>query len=134
VFGIFGVTMASDVFDISRAPDPATWLALDEGERVEQVVEAHRRTRSATGGSESAHAAIHVAVETRLASGDAAVVSAYERFRAAGVDRHNTVHALASVVTDHMMAVLESREGFDQATADRAFEALDPTAWRPKKR
>jgi hypothetical protein len=126
--------MGSDTFDMSRAPDPAAWLALEEGERIEQVAEAHRRTRSAVGGSESAHAAIHAAVETRLASGDAAVVFAYQRFRTAGVDRHNTVHALASVVTDHMMAVLESREGFDQATADRAFEALDPTAWKPKKR
>ena len=126
--------MASDLFDISRSPDPAAWLALDEGERIEQVIEAHRRTRSAMGGSESAHAAIHVAVETRLASDDAAVIAAYERFRAAGVDRHNTVHALASVVTDHMMAVLESREGFDQATAHRGFEALDPAAWKPPKK
>jgi len=126
--------MPLGTFDVSQSPDPAEWLATDEGERIELVAAAHRRTRASVGGSEAAHAAIHVAVENRLASGDAAVVAAYERFRAAGVDRHNTIHALASVVTDHMMAVLESREGFDQAAADRAFEALDPAPWKPRKR
>ncbi len=126
--------MASAPFEVSRAPDPADWLAMDEGERIEVVAEAHRRTGASVGGSESAHAAIHVAVENRLASGDAAVLAAYERCRAAGVDRHNTIHALASVMTDHIMAVLESREGFSQVVADEDYARLDPTKWLPRKK
>ena len=126
--------MTIDAYDVSRAPDAAEWLALDEAARIALVAEAHRRTRASVGGSEEAHASIHVVVEDRLAMGHAAVVAAYERCRAAGVDRHNAIHALASVVTNHMVAVLESREGFDQATADGDFEAIDPEKWKPKKR
>jgi hypothetical protein len=33
-----------------------------------------------------------------------------------------------------MVAVLESQAGFDQATADRDFEAINPETWKPKKR
>ena len=126
--------MAPGPFETSRAPDPAEWLAMDEGERIELVAAAHRRTGASVGGSENAHAALHVAVENRLASGDAAVVAAYERCRAAGVDRHNTVHALASVMTDHMMAVLETREGFSQVVADEDYARLDPTKWLPRRK
>ena len=126
--------MSSAPFDVSRAPDPAEWLATDEGERIERVAAAHRRTGAPVGAREGAHAALHVAVENRLASGDAAVVAAYERCRAAGVDRHNTIHALASVLTDHLMAVLESRQGFNQAVADEDYARIDPTKWLPPKR
>lgn len=123
----------SDDYDVANPPSADVWLAMDEGTRTARIEEAHRRTRSPVGQSASAHAAIHVAVETRLASGDAAVVAAYDRCRAAGLDRHTTIHALASVVTSHMLAVLEQRRGFDQSTADGDFAALDPAAWQRKR-
>jgi hypothetical protein len=124
--------MTIDAYDVSRAPDAAEWLQLDEAARIALVAEAHRRTRGSVGGNEEAHASIHVVVEDRLAMGHAAVVTAYERCRAAGVDRHNAIHALASVVTNHMVAVLESQAGFDQATADQDFESIDPEKWKRK--
>lgn len=123
-----------DHYDVARPPPAEDWLAMDEGDRIDLVEEAHRRTRSPVGGSAHAHAAIHVAVENRLAAGDAAVVAAYDRLRAAGLERHTAVHALASVMTQHLMAVLESRPGFDQATADADYAAIDPAAWKPKRR
>lgn len=61
------------------------------------------------------------------------VVAAYERFRAAGLDRHTTIHALASVVTRHMLSVLEQRPGFSQDEADRDYAALDPAAFQRKR-
>jgi len=123
----------SDDYEVASPPSAEAWLAMDEGERLRLVEEAHRRTRSPVGHSANAHAAIHVAVETRLASRDAAVVAAYDRCRAAGLDRHTTVHALASVVTKHMLAVLEQRRDFDQTTADGDFAAIDPAAWQRKR-
>jgi len=61
------------------------------------------------------------------------VVNAYERFRAYGVNRHNTVHALASVATGHVLAVLQKQPGFNQKEADRDYEALDPAAFMGKR-
>lgn len=126
--------MTIGVYDVSRGPNAAEWLVLEESARIALVAEAHRRSRASVGGNEEAHASIHVVVEDRLAMGHTAVVAAYDRCRAAGVDRHNAIHALASVVTNHMVAVLESHAGFDQATADRDFEAIDPERWKPKKK
>jgi hypothetical protein len=124
--------MSSPPYDVGNPPPPDEWLAMDENDRIAVVEEAHVRTRAAVGSSANAHAAIHVAVENRLAAGDAVVVAAYDRFRAAGLERHTTIHALASVMTTHMMAVLEHREGFSQAEADRDYEALDPAPWKRK--
>lgn len=120
-------------FDLDGTFPAEAWLSLEESDRVVLVREAHERVRAPVGQNPDAHATLHVAVENRLAAGDRAVVAAYERFRGAGIGRHTTVHALASVVTRHMMAVLESREGFDQETADRDFDALDPAAWTRKR-
>lgn len=106
---------------------------MDEGARIHAVLEAHRRTRSVVGQNPSAHASIHVVVENRLAEGHAAVVAAYDRFRAAGIDRHTTIHALASVVTRHILDVVEQQAPLDQATADRDFEALDPAKFQRKR-
>jgi hypothetical protein len=120
-------------YDIANPPSPEEWLAMDEEARIDAVRDAHQRTRSPVGQNPTAHATIHVMVENQLAEGLAAIVRAYDRFRAAGLDRHTTVHALASVVTRHMMAVLEQQSPFDQAAADRDFDALDPAAFKRKK-
>jgi len=125
--------MSSDPYDIANPPAPEVWLSMDEGERIAAVEEAHARTRAAVGSNANAHAAIHVVVENRLAAGDGVVIAAYDRCRAAGLDRHTTVHALASVVTNHLVAVLEQRQGFNQAEADRDYEAIDPAAWKRKR-
>jgi Ser-tRNA(Ala) deacylase AlaX len=126
--------MTAGPYDVSAPPPAEDWLAMDEGERIAAVEDAHRRTGAAVGQNPTAHATIHVVVETRLAVGDEVVVAAYDRCRAAGLDRHTAIHALASVVTRHMMAALEQPEGVvDQATADRDFDALDPSAWKRRR-
>jgi hypothetical protein len=119
-------------YDIANPPSREEWLAMDESERIAAVQEAHHRTRSPVGQSAPAHAAIHVVVENRLAEGHAVVVAAYDRFRAAGLGRHATIHALASVVTRHMLAAVQE-ERFDPDAADHDSETLDPAAFKPKK-
>lgn len=120
-------------YDALKPPPPEEWLAMDEGARVLAVEEAHRRTRSPVGQNPNAHATIHVMVENQLAEGAAAPVAAYERFMAAGIDRHVTIHALASVVARHMMTMLEQNAPVDEETAARDFAALDPASFTRKK-
>lgn len=123
-----------DEYDIESPPPAEAWLAMDEAERVARIEDSHARTRAPVGGSANAHASIHVVVETRLAEGAAPVVAAYDRCRDAGLDRHTTIHALASVVTKHMLAIIEQHPGFDQTTADADFAALDPARFQKKKK
>jgi hypothetical protein len=126
--------MTAGPYDIANPPSAAEWLAMDEGERIHAVEEAHQRTRSPVGQNPTAHATLHVMVENQLAEGYAPAVAAYDRFRAAGIDRHTTIHALASVVTKHMMAMLEEKKPYDEAAAKQDFDALDPAAFTRKKR
>lgn len=123
-----------DEYDIESPPPAEAWLAMEEAERVALIEEAHVRTRAPVGGSANAHASIHVVVETRLAEGAAPVVAAYHRCRDAGLDRHTTIHALSSVVTKHMLAIIEQHPGFDQTTADADFAALDPARFQKRKK
>ena len=125
--------MTTHAYDVASPPSPEDWLAMDEAARIDAVREAHERTRSPVGSNATAHASIHVIVENRLAEGHSAVVDAYDRCRAAGLDRHTAVHALASVVTRHMIAMVEQQASFDQAAADRDFAALDPAAFKRKR-
>jgi len=126
--------MSPRSYDVANPPSAEDWLAMDEAERIAAVQEHHRRTRSPTGENPMVHATIHVVVENQLAEGLPGIVRAYDRFRAAGVDRHTTIHALASVVTRHMMAILETATTWDQAAADRDFDALHPAAFQKRKR
>lgn len=111
----------------------AEWNALGQEERVAIVEQAHADTKSAAGQDPHAHATIHVMVEDRLAAGDAAATRAFERFRAAGVSRHHAIHALASVVTRHMLTMLEKGAPPDEETANRDFDALDPAVFQRKR-
>jgi hypothetical protein len=109
--------------------DSDDWLELDEAQRLARVEEAHARDGSQVGENARVHAAMHVIVENRLAMKDDAVVAAYDRLRAAAVSRHETIHALASVVAAQLFdQVAEKRAHAPED--DDAFADLDPTDWR----
>jgi hypothetical protein len=119
-------------YDLKNPPNAEEWLASDESERIAAVRDAHLRAKAPAGQSPDVHATIHVVVENRLAAGDAPVLAAYERFRAAGIGRHVTIHALASVVTRHMMDVMETKQPLDAAVTDQDFAKLDPNDFKPR--
>jgi hypothetical protein len=66
------------------------------------VIEYHRRAR-ATLPNERLHAAIHVVVENQVAVGDELPVRrALERLQGEGLDRHEAIHAIGSVLAGHI--------------------------------
>lgn len=109
--------------------DADDWLELDEGERLLRVEEAHARDGSHVGENARVHAAMHVIVENRLATKDEPVVAAYDRLRAAGVSRHETIHALASVVAAQLFDTLAEKRALTPED-DAPFADLDPADWR----
>ena len=119
-------------YDPQHAPDPEGWLALDEAERTELVLQYHRRARVRVPNSRL-HATIHVIVENQVALGDEIPVRrTLERLRAEGLDRHDAVHAIGSVTAKHIYDML--KEGPPAGDPNEPYwaelENLTAEGWR----
>lgn len=101
-------------YDPVVAPDPAAWLELDESEQIELVMAYHRRVRDRLPNVR-AHASFHVIVENQLAMGLAEAVDALRRLQKEGLDRHDAIHAIASVLAEHMHQLLRGGGADDDA-------------------
>ncbi len=99
-------------YDPYTGPQPEDWLAGEESERLQVVTEYHMNAGDDAPNPEL-HAAIHVIVENQLAEEVPEVVGAYRRLMDAGVDRHETVHAIGSVVAKHIYSVLQGEASED---------------------
>jgi hypothetical protein len=89
-------------------PDPEEWLALDEQERIQLVRKHHRRARVELENPEL-HASIHAIVENQVARGDELPARrTLVRLQAEGLDRHEAIHAIGSVLAQHMLELLEA--------------------------
>jgi hypothetical protein len=97
-------------YDPLIAPDPAGWLALGEAVRLEAVQAYHRAAHLPTPRLE-AHAAMHVAVESQLALGDPPEIRATlaRLLLADGLNRHDAIHAIASVLAARMSDLVGNR-------------------------
>jgi len=117
-------------YDPSADGDAKAWLALDEGERIELVRDFHARNKIRIPNPE-AHAVIHAIVENQLAEQLPAAVAALGRLKGAGLDRHEAVHAIGSVLMEHMRALMNGARD----TADpngpylAALEKLTAESW-----
>ncbi len=101
----------SDVrrYDPLEAPEPEAWLALDEAERIRLAERYHRRARIRVP-SIKAHAAMHVVVENQIALGaEIPVRATLDRLMAEGLDRHEAIHAISLVLSEHMYDLLQAR-------------------------
>ena len=89
-------------YDPLEAPEPEEWLAIDEAERIHLAQDYHRRARVRLP-NEKLHAVFHVVVENQIALGDEMPVqSTVRRLMAEGLDRHEAIHAIASVLAEFM--------------------------------
>ncbi len=118
-------------YDPSVAPDAATWLELDESERIELVREYHRRRRIELPNLD-AHAVTHAIIENQLAEGLAPAATALGRLVAEGLDRHEAVHALGSVLVQHIWDLTNKPprgDGDPDAPYLVALEKLTAASW-----
>lgn len=83
----------------------ADWLQTDEGERIELVASYHRRKKVQLPNAQL-HAVIHVVVENQLALGEEVVVRTLARLQAEGLDRHDALHAIGSVLADNLYELM----------------------------
>ena len=89
------------------------WLTLSEMDRI-RLVERFHKKHGEYGESLRLHATIHVIVETQLAEQIGAVEAACARLEAEGLTRHEAIHAIGSVLADHIWGgCREAKSGTD---------------------
>ena len=92
-------------YDPLKTPDAGQWLALGEQERMLLVEKYHKKARIAMP-NHIVHASMHAVVENQLAEGIPIVKEVLSRLMGEGLDRHEALHAIASVMTKHIYDAL----------------------------
>jgi len=121
-------------YDPMVAPNPLAWTATDEPGRVAAVLRFHVGAREAKP-NERLHAAIHAVVENQVALGPSYPAAAVlERLMAEGLDRHDAVHAIGSLVSEHMFRALRdpSTGGTLGVRYEADLVALTAAEWKRK--
>ena len=110
-------------YDPLNAPDPDDWQSMDEDERMMLVMEYHREA-GVELPNEQVHAVVHVVVENQITLGDEmSAQAALERLMREGLDRHEAIHAVGSVLVDFVQALI--RDDAAPGTNERYNEELE---------
>jgi hypothetical protein len=123
-------------YDAIEQPDPEIWLELDETERVDLVIDYHRRIGVKIESLEH-HAMANVVVENQAALGKATPVpDTLERLMDEGLDRHEAVHAIGSILMEIVFdAVHKPDDGSDiNANYYRELALLTAADWRSQSK
>ena len=118
-------------YDPEQHRDPDEWLAFDEDVKLGMVEEYHRKRIRLPNAR--MHALIHVIVENQVAlGGEIPAKAALLRLMGEGLDRHEALHAVGSVLAAHIFHLLKDRpEGPDlHAVYYAKLDRLTAEAWR----
>ena len=110
-------------YDAMRHPDVQQWLAHSEAERIE-AVEAYHRNHRLKVPNLHLHATLQVVVENQIAP--------LLRLIREGLDRHDAVHAIGSVLASDVYDILKTSEARADPNAAYYSELHQLTAasWR----
>jgi Domain of unknown function (DUF1841) len=78
------------------------------------------------------HAVIHMAVETQLAEGHPEATTALDRLLRDGLDRHEALHAIGSVLAEELFDVMKSKRPHDAAAYARKLSSLTASSWKAR--
>src|SRR5438876_8943712 len=85
-------------YNANERPHSATWLERDENERIDAVMDYHRRA-GAKLENLKLHAITHVVVENQVALGEPTSVPAtLNRLVDEALDRHEAIHAMGGIL------------------------------------
>lgn len=96
-------------YDPVSKPDAAEWLALEETEQIALATAYHKKKRIKIPKLQI-HVMLHVVVENQLAEGIEVAQEALERLMAEGLDRHEAIHAIGSVLMEHLQFLMREEE------------------------
>jgi hypothetical protein len=105
-------------YDPNVAPDRFEWIDTDESEQMQRIMEFHE-SRGDYGESLEGHVALHMAIETQIATDTPQVEATLGRLMMQGLTRHDAIHAIGSVLAESIQEALESKEsGAENANAN----------------
>jgi len=119
-------------YDPLEAPEAQEWLALDEQERIDLVLNYHRKARIRLPNAK-VHAIVHAMVETQIALGDETPARrAVQRLINEDLDRHEAIHAIGWVLIEFMSDLMDEPESRAEPNAPyfAALEQLTAEDWR----
>jgi hypothetical protein len=118
-------------YDPARPVDAEEWSQLDESEQIELVEEHHRRARIPLPNLRL-HAGLHVTVENQILLGEETPIAvALQRLMREGLDRHDAIHAIASVLSGVMYDAVTREETRDlEAIYYSEVSRLTAESWR----
>jgi len=120
------------IYDPYQPLDPYEWLEIPEMDRNALVQDYHQGTEEELPNP-TLHAAIHVTIENQIALGDEIPVKAkLLKLMREGLDRHEALHAIGSVLAEHIYNMLshETSEGDPNVRYYQALKALTAKSWR----
>ncbi|HEY3378466.1 MAG TPA: hypothetical protein VGL77_13325 [Armatimonadota bacterium] len=111
-------------------PDADEWLALDEEERFLLIEHYHKKKRIHLPNLR-AHALFHAVVENQIAMGDATPSAAkLQELLQDGLDRHEAIHAIGSVVAHMFHATMQEKSvGDPERWFAREVQKLTKESW-----
>jgi hypothetical protein len=119
-------------YDPDQIPDAGEWLGTAEELRIEFVGSFHKRAGIGTPGPRL-HATFHVVVENQLAVAEPIVAATLTRLQHEGLSRHDAVHAIGSVLSEHICELLTHQRvsaGVDpNAAYGEALKTLTAASW-----
>lgn len=120
-------------YDPDKPIDPKAWLETDEAERSLLVEQYHRKKRIKLPNA-VLHATIHVVIENQIALGDELPVEKIlNRLMREGLDRHDAIHAIGSVLAEHMFDLLQGDGESENMNMNAKYfaqlEELDAQEW-----
>jgi hypothetical protein len=117
-------------YDPEKTPDPKEWLALDEWERTNLIVDYHDSADVELPNTKL-HALFHTIVENQIATGEKVPARTLQRLMKEGLDRHEAIHAVGSVLGEQIHNILTgSSSGIDiDKRYVRKLESLTAEGW-----
>ncbi len=119
-------------YDPQKNPNPGIWLSLEEAERVYSVQKFHTEANIKLPNA-TLHSLFHVIVENQVALGDDFIAKAtLERLMDEGLDRHEAIHAIGSVVATHVHKTVNDKVDPGEATRvyQKKLNGLNAAEWK----
>lgn len=109
-------------YDPNLNIDPMKWGSLDDDQKLQLVEEYHEQFDPDLPDL-ALHSVLHTIVENQIALGDETpATAALARVESEGLDRHDAVHAIASVLVSYLHEMLGASDIKNHN--DQYFEAL----------
>lgn len=115
-------------YDPETPPEGESWLAMDVSQR-RSAIERYHRDAGIVIPNLPAHALIHMVLENQIAEGLEPVRRVLARLMAEGLERHEALHAIGSVLARRLHAAVKEQKA-DEGEYLREIESLTAEKWQ----